>query len=137
MDGHTPTQIHLDFQRSGRLFCITIRRQQGEKAGGGRLVEGESLKSYLTHFNNSTVRVDDPDQKFFVKAFQKGLRAGPFSDALALKKPVSMEEIRARVEKHVEMEEDQYERRKSKQRPDRKDVRHLAKAKEEKHPMLS
>ncbi|RDY05050.1 hypothetical protein CR513_11149, partial [Mucuna pruriens] len=99
--------------------------------------EGENLKSYLARFNNATVRVDDPDQKFFVKAFQKGLRAGPFSDALALRKPVSMEEIRARAEKHVEMEEDQYEQRKSEQRPDQKDVRHLAKAKEDKHPMLA
>ncbi|RDX97695.1 hypothetical protein CR513_19509, partial [Mucuna pruriens] len=31
--------------------------------------EGESLKSYLARFNNATVRVDDPNQKFFVKAF--------------------------------------------------------------------
>ncbi|RDY08263.1 hypothetical protein CR513_07522, partial [Mucuna pruriens] len=73
--------------------------------------EEESLKSYLAHFNNATVQVDDPVQKFFVKAFQKGLRAGPFSDALALRKPVSMEEICIRAEKHVEMQEDQYERR--------------------------
>ncbi|RDX66335.1 hypothetical protein CR513_54912, partial [Mucuna pruriens] len=39
-----------------------------------------------------------------------------------------MEEISARAEKHVEMEEDQ---------PDCKDIRHLAKAKEDKHPMLA
>ncbi|RDY11319.1 hypothetical protein CR513_04042, partial [Mucuna pruriens] len=74
--------------------------------------KGESLKSYLACFNNATVRVDDLDQKFFVKAFQKGLRAGPFSNALALRKPINMEEIHARAEKHVEMEEDQCERRK-------------------------
>ncbi|RDX65831.1 hypothetical protein CR513_55474, partial [Mucuna pruriens] len=55
----------------------------------------ESLKSYLARFNNSTVRVDNPDQKFFVKAFQKGLRAGPFCDALALRKPSNMDEIHA------------------------------------------
>ncbi|RDX77401.1 Retrovirus-related Pol polyprotein from transposon 17.6, partial [Mucuna pruriens] len=70
----------------------------------------ESLKSYLAHFNNATVRVDDPDQKFFVKAFQKGLRAGPFCDALALRKPSNMDEIRARAEKHIEVEEDQLQR---------------------------
>ncbi|RDY10124.1 hypothetical protein CR513_05398, partial [Mucuna pruriens] len=45
----------------------------------------ESLKSYLARFNTATVRVNDPDQKFFIKAFQKGLRASPFSDSLALK----------------------------------------------------
>ncbi|RDY03211.1 hypothetical protein CR513_13235, partial [Mucuna pruriens] len=71
---------------------------------------GESLKSYLARFNNATVRVDDLDQKFFVKAFQKGLRAGPFSDTLALRRLSSMEEIRARAKKYVEVEEDQAKR---------------------------
>ncbi|RDX71227.1 hypothetical protein CR513_49464, partial [Mucuna pruriens] len=49
-----------------------------------RKVKGENLKSYLAMFNNAMVQVNDPDQKFFVKAFQKGLRASQFSDALAL-----------------------------------------------------
>ncbi|RDY09774.1 hypothetical protein CR513_05814, partial [Mucuna pruriens] len=70
----------------------------------------ESLKSYLACFNNAIVWVDGPDQIFFVKAFQKGLRAGPFSDALALRRPVSMEEICVRAEKHVEVEEDRAKR---------------------------
>ncbi|RDX74024.1 hypothetical protein CR513_46273, partial [Mucuna pruriens] len=99
-----------------------------------RQIEGGSLKSYLAPFNNATVRVEDPDQKFFVKAFQKGLRVGPFSDALALRKPVNMEEIRAQAKKHVEMEEDQFERWKSERGPNH---RHLAKAKEDKCPMLN
>ncbi|RDX83654.1 hypothetical protein CR513_35421, partial [Mucuna pruriens] len=71
--------------------------------------KGESLKSYLARFNNATVRVNDPDQKFFIKAFQKGLKASPYSDSLALKRPTSMEEIRVRAKKHVEAEEDQAE----------------------------
>ncbi|RDY04224.1 hypothetical protein CR513_12097, partial [Mucuna pruriens] len=33
---------------------------------------GESLKSYMARFNDAIVRVNDPDQKFFIKAFQKG-----------------------------------------------------------------
>ncbi|RDX85430.1 hypothetical protein CR513_33375, partial [Mucuna pruriens] len=37
-------------------------------------VKSQTLKSYLARFNNAMVRVNDPDQKFFVKAFQKGLR---------------------------------------------------------------
>ncbi|RDY08606.1 hypothetical protein CR513_07151, partial [Mucuna pruriens] len=45
------------------LFCI-------------KQTKGETLKSYLARFNNATVRVNNPDQKFFVKAFQKGLREG-------------------------------------------------------------
>ncbi|RDX74988.1 hypothetical protein CR513_45187, partial [Mucuna pruriens] len=45
------------------------------------------------------------DQKFFVKAFRKGLRARQFNDSLTLRKPLSMEEIRTRAEKHIEVEE--------------------------------
>ncbi|RDY07949.1 hypothetical protein CR513_07889, partial [Mucuna pruriens] len=93
-------------------------------------VEGKSLKGYLTRSNHATVRVDDPDQKFFVKAFQKGLRAGPFNDALALKRPSKMEEIHTRAEKH-----DQLERRKVERKFEHKDARCPAKAKEDKHQM--
>ncbi|RDX82657.1 hypothetical protein CR513_36523, partial [Mucuna pruriens] len=75
-----------------------------------RQARGESLKGYLAQFDNATMRVNVPDQKFFVKAFQKGLRAGPFSDVLALRRPASMEEIKVRVEKHIEVEKDQAER---------------------------
>ncbi|RDX66338.1 hypothetical protein CR513_54902, partial [Mucuna pruriens] len=102
-----------------------------------RQTEGESLKNYLARFNNATVRVDDPDKKFFVKAFQKGLRAGPFSDTLALRKPVNMEEIQVRAEKHVEMEEDQYERQRSERRTECKEVRQTGKTREDKRPMLA
>ncbi|RDX99874.1 hypothetical protein CR513_17027, partial [Mucuna pruriens] len=38
--------------------------------------KGETLKNYLACFNNTTVKVNDPDKKNFVKAFQRGLRAG-------------------------------------------------------------
>ncbi|RDX65434.1 hypothetical protein CR513_55907, partial [Mucuna pruriens] len=50
-----------------------------------RQAKDESLKSYLA----------------------QGLRVGQFSDALALRRSLSMEEIRAHVEKHIEVEEDQ------------------------------
>ncbi|RDY09029.1 hypothetical protein CR513_06675, partial [Mucuna pruriens] len=71
-----------------------------------------------------------------VKAFQKGLRVGLFSDALARRKPVNMEEIRARAEKHVEMEENQYERRRSERRAERKEVRQTGKTRETSDPCL-
>ncbi|RDX77102.1 hypothetical protein CR513_42832, partial [Mucuna pruriens] len=54
-----------------------------------RQVKGETLKSYLTQLNNITVWVNDPDLKFYVKAFQKGLRVGHFSDSLALRRSIS------------------------------------------------
>ncbi|RDX64133.1 hypothetical protein CR513_57344, partial [Mucuna pruriens] len=62
----------------------------------------KTLKQYLARFNGATVQVDDLDQKFFVKAFQKELRASPFSDSLALSRLASMTEIRARAKKQVE-----------------------------------
>ncbi|RDX75742.1 hypothetical protein CR513_44345, partial [Mucuna pruriens] len=61
--------------------------------------KGETLKNYLARFNNSTV-----------KAFQRGLRIGQFSDSFTLRKPLTMEEIRAWTEKHIEVEEDQADR---------------------------
>ncbi|RDX68192.1 hypothetical protein CR513_52843, partial [Mucuna pruriens] len=72
--------------------------------------KSETLKSYLAWFNNAKVRINNPDQKFFVKAFQKGLRARQFSNSLVLRKPQSMEEIRIRAEKLIEVEEDQVDR---------------------------
>ncbi|RDY13817.1 hypothetical protein CR513_01211, partial [Mucuna pruriens] len=74
----------------------------------------ETLKSYLACFNNATVRVNDPDQKFFVKAFQKGLRARQFSDSLALRKP---------QKKHIEVEEDQTDRLEAERQPIAGDTR--------------
>ncbi|RDX99314.1 hypothetical protein CR513_17637, partial [Mucuna pruriens] len=77
----------------------------------------ENLKSYLACFNNATIR---------------GLRAGPFSDALALRKPASMKEIHACVEKHVQVEEDQLERRKAERALSHKDSKRPTPAKEDK-----
>ncbi|RDY10409.1 hypothetical protein CR513_05077, partial [Mucuna pruriens] len=50
-------------------------------------MKGENLKGYLSRFNNAMVRVNDPNQKFFVKAFHKGLHVDQLSDSLALRRP--------------------------------------------------
>ncbi|RDX87973.1 hypothetical protein CR513_30497, partial [Mucuna pruriens] len=63
----------------------------------------ETLKQYLVQFNGAMVQVDDLDQKFFVKAFQKGLREAPLVTP-------SMNEIQARAKKYVEVEEDKEDR---------------------------
>ncbi|RDX78451.1 hypothetical protein CR513_41271, partial [Mucuna pruriens] len=116
------TQMYIsggDDKLSCKLFPGTLRGFVANKPKRLEVADlfdikqggGESLKSYMARFNDATVRVNDPDQKFFVKAFQKGLRVGPFSDALSLQKPVSMEEIHVRAEKHVEMEENCFEKR--------------------------
>ncbi|RDX90986.1 hypothetical protein CR513_27091, partial [Mucuna pruriens] len=79
--------------------------------------KSETFKSYLARFNNAIVRVNDPDQKFFVKAFQKGLRARQFSDSIMLRKPQSMEKIRTYAEKHIKVEEDQTDRIEAEKEP--------------------
>ncbi|RDX75382.1 hypothetical protein CR513_44727, partial [Mucuna pruriens] len=67
-------------------------------------IKSESLKQYLACFNSATIQVDNQDKKFFMKAFQKGLRV-VLSGSLDLRKPASIGEIRARVEKYVEAKE--------------------------------
>ncbi|RDX67750.1 hypothetical protein CR513_53333, partial [Mucuna pruriens] len=109
-----PRSIHT-FNDLARLFLSQFAVNKAKKLEVADLFDikqarGKSLKDYLARFNTAIVRVNDPDQKFFIKAFQKGLRAGPFSDVLALRRPTSMEEIRVRAEKHIEVEEDQAER---------------------------
>ncbi|RDX75073.1 hypothetical protein CR513_45096, partial [Mucuna pruriens] len=56
------------------------------------------------------VQVEDTNQKFFVKAFQKGLRTDPFSDSLVVSQLTNTAEIKACTEKHVEIEEDKEDR---------------------------
>ncbi|RDX95256.1 hypothetical protein CR513_22254, partial [Mucuna pruriens] len=69
-------------------------------------MKGENLKGYLTRFNSATVRVNDSDQKFFVKVFQKGLYTDQFNKSLALRRLSNIEVIRAQAEKHIEVEKD-------------------------------
>ncbi|RDX79981.1 hypothetical protein CR513_39525, partial [Mucuna pruriens] len=109
-----PTKSICTFNDLARSFVSQFAANIVKKLEVANLFDikqakGESLKGYLAYFNNVTVWVNDPNQKFFVKAFQKRLWAGPFSDALALRQPASMEEIRVRAEKHIEVEEDQAE----------------------------
>ncbi|RDX82515.1 hypothetical protein CR513_36686, partial [Mucuna pruriens] len=111
-----PRSIHVFSDLAG-LFLSQFAANKPKRLEMANLFDikqagGESLKSYMACFNDATAKVNDPDQKFFVKAFQKGLRVGPFSDAL--QKPTSMEEIRVRAEKHVEMEESRFEKREAK-----------------------
>jgi len=55
--------------------------------------QSESLRNYLARFNDSTIKVSNPNQELFVGAFQNGLRAGQFNESLAQKPADSMEEI--------------------------------------------
>ncbi|RDX87397.1 hypothetical protein CR513_31135, partial [Mucuna pruriens] len=74
-------------QREEELYQqLVVMKVVVERVGGlVQETKGENLKSYLTKFNNATVR---------------------FSDALALRWSSSMKEIREQAEKHIEAEED-------------------------------
>ncbi|RDY01240.1 hypothetical protein CR513_15462, partial [Mucuna pruriens] len=100
------TQVYIN-GGSDLLSCkLFLERLEVVDLFDIKQTKNETLKQYLARFNDTMVQVDDPDQKCFVKAFQKGLQVGLFSDSLTLSRPTSMTEIRAQVEKHVEVEED-------------------------------
>jgi len=61
----------------------------------------ESLRAYLGRFNDSTIKVSNPNQELFVGAFQNGLRAGQFNESLAQKPADSMEEIMAHAKCYI------------------------------------
>ncbi|RDX82686.1 hypothetical protein CR513_36496, partial [Mucuna pruriens] len=82
------TQMYI----SGGDDRLSCKLKQDEAFGSSRSLrhqadKGETLKSYLTQFNNAMIRVNNPDKKIFLKAFQKGLRASQFRDFLTLRKP--------------------------------------------------
>jgi len=73
--------------------------------------QNESLRNYLARFNDSTIKVSNPNQELFVGAFQNGLRAGQFNESLAQKPTDSMEEIISRAECCIKGEENNAEKR--------------------------
>lgn len=68
--------------------------------------KGETLKQYLARLNIVTLKVENPDQKFFMKDFRKGLLAWSFSDSLVLRWLRNMEQIYTWAKKHIEAKKD-------------------------------
>jgi hypothetical protein len=71
----------------------------------------ESLRDYLVRFNDTTIKVINPNQEVFVGAFQNGLREGQFNESLAQKPADSMEEIIARADCYIKGEESNAEKK--------------------------
>ncbi|RDX88000.1 hypothetical protein CR513_30460, partial [Mucuna pruriens] len=130
MEPRTHTHIYRLFRRKYTSVVATT----GSVASFSQHLEGSSYAmdghstgqtfsdladSFVSQFVANRVKRLEVDDLFNIK--QKGLRASPFSDALALRRPSSMEEIRARAKKHIEVEEDQTERLEA-ERDDHKDV---------------
>ncbi|GAU24562.1 hypothetical protein TSUD_149030 [Trifolium subterraneum] len=71
----------------------------------------ESLREYLAHFSEATIKVSNPNQEMFVAAFQNGLKAGHFNESLAQKPAESMQEVMKRAECYIKGEESNAEKR--------------------------
>lgn len=58
------------------------------------IVQGssESLREYLTHFNEVTIKVIHPNQDLFVGVFQNELRVGHFNKSIAQRPTTSLAE---------------------------------------------
>lgn len=75
-----------------------------------RQEQNESLRSYLARYNDTTIKVVNPNQELLAGAFQNGLMVGPFNESLAQKPADSMEEIISRVECYNKGEESNAEK---------------------------
>lgn len=65
----------------------------------------ESLKEYLTGFNEATEQAGRRDQSVFSSAFRKGLLSGYLSESLELRRPMDMDEVHARAKCCIAIEE--------------------------------
>jgi hypothetical protein len=68
-------------------------------------MKDESLREYITRFNNEVLEVRNVEPNLVLYFFVKGLKPGAFSKALAGEKPTSMDDLKARAEKWIRIEE--------------------------------
>ena len=63
------------------------------------------LRSYITHFNNKALSIDEADDKILVAAFTNGLRKGKFLFSLYKNDPKTMSEVLYRATKYMNAED--------------------------------
>jgi len=51
------------------------------------------------------VQIPEPNERMFVEAFTRGLRAGTFGESLIERRPKSMEAVKVRAISHIKVEE--------------------------------
>ncbi|GAU38581.1 hypothetical protein TSUD_322580 [Trifolium subterraneum] len=71
----------------------------------------ETLREYLTRFNEATITVSNLNQEMFVAAFHNDLKAGHFNESLAQKPDTSMLEVIKRASCYIKGEESNAEKR--------------------------
>ncbi|XP_027927464.1 uncharacterized protein LOC114184352 [Vigna unguiculata] len=80
--------------------------------------DGESLRSYLDRYNRMSVKMKDLSDEIARHHFSYGLQPGVFADKISRKKPKTMEEMRERAPKFIQMEDMQEFRVKKREKED-------------------
>ena len=83
-----------------------------------RQEDGESLRSYLDRYNRMSVKIKDLSDEIARHHFSYGLQPGVFADKISRKKPKTMEEMRERAAKFIQMEDMQEFRVKKREKED-------------------
>jgi hypothetical protein len=65
----------------------------------------ESLRDYITRFNNEVLEVRNVEPNLVLYFFVRGLKLGAFAKQLAGDKPTSMDDLKVRAEKWIRIEE--------------------------------
>ncbi|XP_027905887.1 uncharacterized protein LOC114165469 [Vigna unguiculata] len=83
-----------------------------------RQEDGESRRSYLDRYNRMSVKIKDLSDEIARHHFSYGLQPGVFVDKISRKKPKTMEEMRERAAKFIQMEDMQEFRVKKREKED-------------------
>ena len=67
--------------------------------------EDETLRFYLTRFNEEAVTIDEADDKILVVAFTNGLRKGKFLLSLYMNDPKTVSDVFYRATKYMNAED--------------------------------
>ena len=65
----------------------------------------ESLRDYVTRFNNEVLEVRNVEPNLVLYLFVRGLKPGAFAKQLAGDKPTSMDDLKVRAKKWIIIEE--------------------------------
>jgi len=67
--------------------------------------EDETLKNYISRFNNEVLSIDEADDKILVAAFMNGLKKGKFLFSLYKNDPKTMSKVLYRATKYMNAED--------------------------------